>query len=599
MGKIDEISERSRKLVDVCLGRESADIVIRNGKWACVQSGEIVDNSDVAIKDERIAYVGEDAQHTMGGATRVIDAKDQYLVPGLLDGHTHVESSMVSITEMVRSIIIHGTTGIFVDPHEIANVFGINGIKAMVEEALIQPIHVWLQIASCVPSFPGLEESGAEIDDIDVKNSISWPQVIGLGEVMNYESVIENDKKLHDEMAIARVAGKVIGGHYASPDLSIPFHAYVAAGPEDDHEGICTNDAIARVRQGMKVMMRYSPGLQDVAKQIRAITEHGIDSRHFMLVSDGSQCLDLVNDGHMDIAYKHAIEHGISPMAALQMLTINTATHFGLTKDVGMIAPGRYADILVVSDMNSLNIELVIAKGKIAVKGKEITEDVPTFNYPKEMFSSVHIKKPVTREDFELSIDGQHTQVGVNVIGVIKNQAPTKHIQRTLNVSNGKVLIDTSQDVIKAAVVERHTGNGVIKLGFVHGFGFKEECAFASTIAHDAHHLVVIGTEEDNMAVAVNRLSGMGGGQIVVREGVPIAEVYLPIGGLMSNKRVQYVAKKIEGLRKALVKCGSKINATRMITLLSLVTIPELRITTKGLVDVTNKTTIPVIYKKI
>ncbi|MGD2253372.1 MAG: amidohydrolase family protein, partial [Anaerolineales bacterium] len=222
----------SRELVEVAMGRKPADMVIRQGRWVCVQSGELIDDTDIAIKGQRIAFVGADASHAIGPKTQVIEAQGRYLVPGLLDGHMHVESGMVTITEFVRAVVPHGTTGMFIDPHEIANVLGLKGVRMMVDEAAQQPIHVWVQMPSCVPSAPGLETPGASITPEEVAEAMGWPGVIGLGEMMNFPGVFSGDEKMHAEMAETRAAGKVIGGHYASPDLGLPFHGYVAGGPE-------------------------------------------------------------------------------------------------------------------------------------------------------------------------------------------------------------------------------------------------------------------------------------------------------------------------------------------------------------------------------
>ena len=253
----------SRMLVDVAMGRVDADLVIRNGRWVCVQSGEIIPGTDIAISGERIAYVGENADHCIGELTKVIDAEESYLVPGLVDGHMHIESGMLTVTEFVRAVIPSGTTAMFVDPHEIANIFGLKGIRLMVEEAACQPIHVYVQMPSCVPSAPGLETPGASIGPKEVAEAMNWPGIIGLGEMMNFPGVFMSDEKMHAEMVETRNAGKVIGGHYASPDLGIPFHGYVAGGPEDDHEGTRLEDAVIRARQGMKPMLRF--GLQTTA----------------------------------------------------------------------------------------------------------------------------------------------------------------------------------------------------------------------------------------------------------------------------------------------------------------------------------------------
>ena len=263
-----------RTLIDVAMGRQPADLVVRKGTWVCVQSGELVPETDIAVKDGRIAYVGPDAAHTIGKQTRIIEAGGKYLVPGLLDGHMHVESGMLTVTEFVRAVLPHGTTGMFIDPHEIANVFGLKGVKLMADEAARQPVHVWVQVPSCVPSAAGFETPGAELSAEEVAEALTWPGIIGLGEMMNFPGVANGDEKMLAEMDATRKAGKVIGGHYPSPDLGPAFHAYAAGGPEDDHEGTRPEDAVARVRQGMKAMLRYGSAWQDVAEGVKAITEH-------------------------------------------------------------------------------------------------------------------------------------------------------------------------------------------------------------------------------------------------------------------------------------------------------------------------------------
>ncbi|MFN2235179.1 MAG: amidohydrolase family protein, partial [Anaerolineales bacterium] len=264
----ESIAERTRKLVDVAMGRTAADLVILNGQWVCVQSGEIIPGIDIAIVDDRIAFVGGEASHTIGDNTEVINADGQYLVPGLLDAHMHVESGMITVTEFVRAVAPRGTTGMFIDPHEIANIFGLEGVKLMADEGGLQPIHVWVQVPSCVPSAPGFETSGATITPVDVAEAMTWENIIGLGEMMNFPGVVLSDKGVLAEMAETVYANKTIGGHYPSPDLGLPFHGYVAGGPEDDHEGTRVEDAISRVRQGMKAMLRYGSAWHDVVAQM-------------------------------------------------------------------------------------------------------------------------------------------------------------------------------------------------------------------------------------------------------------------------------------------------------------------------------------------
>ncbi len=593
MGAIN--AAMSRGLVDVAMGRTPADLVIQNGRWVCVQSGEIIPGTDIAIKGERIAYVGDNAEHTIGEQTKVIDAKDRFLVPGLLDGHMHIESGMLTVTEFVRAVIPFGTTGMFVDPHEIANVFGLMGVKLMVEEAANQPIHVWVQMPSCVPSAPGLETPGMSLGPAEVAEAMTWNGVIGLGEMMNFPGVFLSDEKMHAEMAEARKAGKVLGGHYASPDLGLPFHGYVAGGPEDDHEGTRLEDAIARVRQGMKPMLRFGSAWHDVAAQIKAVTELGIDPRHFILCTDDSHSETLVNEGHVNRAVKEAISHRLTPMTAIQMVTINPAEHFGVAHDVGMIAPGRFGDVLIVKDLTALLVDTVIAKGQVISDGGKIIVDLSQYRYPDWAVESVHLGHPLQASDFRLQAptDGSFT---ANVIGIIENQAPTRHIRIPVTASGGEVYVDMKRDIAKLAVIERHRATGRIQVGLVCGFGFNLPCAIATTVAHDSHHMIVVGTSEQDMAMAANELARLGGGQIVIREGKVIGQVDLPIAGLMSNERADVVAKKAGSVLEGFKACGCKLNNPNMqLSLLALVVIPELRLSDLGLVDVNRFEFIPVL----
>ena len=360
--------QSTRTLIDVAMGRQPADLVMRKGTWVCVQSGELVPETDIAVKDGRIAYVGPDAKHTIGKQTRIIEADGRHLVPGLLDGHMHVESSMLTVTEFVRAVLPRGTTGMFIDPHEIANVFGLKGVKLMADEAARQPVHMWVQVPSCVPSASGFETPGAELSAEEVAEALTWPGIIGLGEMMNFPGVANGDEKMLAEMAATRRAGKVIGGHYPSTDLGPAFHAYAAGGPEDDHEGTRPEDAVERIRQGMKAMLRYGSAWQDVAEGAKAITEKHLDPRHFILCTDDCHAATLVTEGHMDRVLRHAIRQGLAPMTAIQMATLNTAEHFGVSREVGMIAPGRWADILLVDDLNDFHAGQVILRGSVAVE---------------------------------------------------------------------------------------------------------------------------------------------------------------------------------------------------------------------------------------
>jgi len=465
-------------------------------------------------------------------------------------------------------------------------------VRLMHDEALSLPTNVFVQMPSCVPSAPGLENAGAELGVSDVQEALQWPNIIGLGEVMNFPGVAAGDDKMLGEIAATQLAGKTVGGHYASPDLGRAFHGYVAGGPADDHEGTRMEDAMARVRQGMRAMLRLGSAWYDVAPQIKAITEHNLDSRNFILCTDDSHSGTLVNDGHMNRVVRHAIAQGLPPMTAIQMATLNTAQHFGLERELGSITPGRRADLIITSDLVSLPIEQVLARGSVLAEQGELTVDIPPTSYPESARNTVHLGKQLSAADFRIEAPQNAGSVNVRVIGVIENQAPTRALQANLSVTDGIVDMDEQADVCQIALVERHRQTGKVVNAFVSGFGYNRPCAIASTVAHDAHHMIVVGTNHNDMALAANKLGEVGGGVAVFSNGEELALVELPIAGLMSDERAEVVAVKAQKMVDAMISCGCTLNNAYMQhSLLALVVIPELRISDLGLVDVTTFST--------
>ena len=579
-------AEVAPRLIAVAAGREQADRVFRNCKLVNVQTREVLDGWQVAIAEGRFAYVGADASHCIGEDTEIFDVNGRYLIPGLCDGHMHIESGMLTPAEFAAAVIPHGTTTMFTDPHEIANVLGLEGVRMMHDEALMQPVNIFTQMPSCAPSAPGLETTGFEISAEDVAEAMGWPGIIGLGEMMNFPGVINGDTQMLAEMAETMNAGKTVGGHYASPDRGAAFSAYVAGGAADDHEGTTEEDALARVRNGMRSMMRLGSAWYDVETQITAITERGIDPRNFILCTDDCMAETLVNDGHMNRVVRHAIDCGCDPLIALQMATINTATHFGLERELGSIAPGRRADMIITSDLKTLPIEHVIARGKTVAKDGNITVDCPHYDWPDSARQTVHLGKPLKEKDFDILAPKGKNTVMTRVIGVVENQAPTKALNFELPVIEG--CVKASGDVCQIALVERHRATGHVSNGFVSGFGYTGNMAIASTVAHDSHHMIVVGTSHADMTLAANRLGEVGGGVTVFKDRQELALVELPIGGLMSDQPAAEVAARAAKMIAAMVACGCNLNNAYMQhSLLALVVIPELRISDLGLVDVT------------
>ena len=575
------------RLIAVAAGRAAANLVFRNAAWVNVHSREVLRGHDIAVAEGRFAYCGPDASHCIGVDTEVVDVDGLYAIPGLCDAHMHIESGMLTPARFAEAVIPHGTTSMFVDPHEIANVLGLEGVRMMHDEAIIQPVNIYVQVPSCAPSAPGLETPGATIGPADVSEAMTWPGIIGLGEMMNFPGVIAGDPAMLAELAETQSAGKTIGGHYASPDLGPGFHAYVAGGPADDHEGTCERDAVSRVRQGMRAMLRLGSAWYDVESQITAITERGLDSRSFVLCTDDCHSGTLVHEGHMDRVVRHAVDCGCPPLIALQMATLNTALHFGLERELGSITPGRRADLILTNCLKTLPIRAVYGRGRLLAEEGEIQVRTPELDWPDYALDTVRLGRRLREEDFEIAAPPGAERVRARVIGVLENQAPTRALEIELPVRGGLVDAGGNPDVCQIALVERHRGTGRVVNGFVSGFGYRDRMAIASTVAHDSHNMIVVGTDRSSMAIAANRLAEVRGGICVWREGEEAALVCLPVAGLMSFRPAVEVAKEAERLNSAIAACGCRLNnAIMQHSLLALAVIPELRISDLGLIDV-------------
>lgn len=580
--------EVGRHLTEVAMGRKKADLVIRNGTWVNVHTAEVIPGIDVAVAGARIAYVGPDAGHAVGRKTRTFDAGGRFLVPGLCDSHMHVESGMVTVTEFCRAVIPHGTTSMFVDPHEIANVLGLEGVRVMHDEALTMPVGIYVQVPSCVPSAPGFEDAGAVLGPDDVAEALTWPGTIGLGEMMSFPEIAGGDADKHAIVAATMKAGKTVGGHLPIPADNDMFHGYVAGGPADDHEVTTREGALERARRGMRAMCRYGSAWLDIAETVRAVTENGADARNFSLCTDDCHPGTLVHEGHMNRVVRHAIERGVRPVTAIQMATLNTAEHFGVARDVGSITPGRIADMIITSDLVELPIEQVFAAGELVAEGGKLTADISRYKHPKSVLHTMNIGSEIEPSLFRLDVpDGK---AEANVIGVIENQAPTKALRMKVGFKDGALKDPLNSDVAQVSVIFRHgdpRDEPKASHGLVSGFRLHADCAIATTVMHDCHNLLVVGTCQENMALAAEHLREIGGGVAVYVRGKLGADVPLPIAGLMSDKRAEEVADEAKALIGAMAECGCSLNNAYMqLSLLGLTVIPELRISNRGIVDV-------------
>ena len=555
-------------LVDIALGNKKADLVLKNVNLVNVCSGEIYE-TDIAIAHDLIAGLGR-----YEGRLE-IDAQDNYAVPGLIDGHTHIEMSMLSVREFAKAVVPRGTTAVVADPHEIANVLGIAGIRALLDDARTTALKVFCMAPSCVPSTDpslGLETSGATLDHTEIRKLLRMDGIIGLAEVMNYVGVIAKEEEVWEKIEIAKALKMPIDGH--APLLSgKELNAYVVSGAGSDHENTTYEESQEKLRLGMRVMVRegsVAKNLKNIAPLLRTV-----DTRNCMLVTDGDRTpLDLKDEGYLDYVLRRAIEEGIDPVKAVQMCTINPAQWFKLDAEIGCIAPGKIADIVLLKNLDTFEVEKVIVNGKPDFAQRSEY----SFNYPQYR-ESVRIMR-VKPDEFVIEQEGA---IKARIIGLIEGELLTEELVEEISG------IEIARDILEIGVLERHHYSGNMGLGFVKGFGLKTG-AIASTIAHDSHNIVVIGTNGEDMALACNRLKDIGGGIVLCNGEEVTSELKLPIAGLMSDKGLDYVMRKQKEMDDSISEMGCKLPAPFIaMSFLALPVIPKLKITDKGLVDVAKR----------
>lgn len=580
-----QLWECSKELSAVAQGFIPAEAVIKNAKLINVCTKEIIENTDVALHSGRIALVG-DASHCIGEGTTVYDAAGAYIAPGMLDGHIHIESSMLSAGEYARAVIPHGTVGIYYDPHEICNVLGMDGVRLMVNDAARTPLKAMLTLPSCVPAVPGFEDNGATVTSADIKNEINAPEVVGLGEMMNFPGIQFSNDETHAITGETLKAGKIVTGHYSIPETGKGLNAYIAAGIRCCHESTRAEDALAKMRLGMYALLREGSAWHDLKEVSRAITQNEVDSRFACLISDDTHPHTLLENGHLDHIVRRAIEEGIDPITAIQMVTINCAQCFRMDHELGSITPGKCADIIFIDNLKDFNITRVLIDGEVVAENGKMLKEFAPFTYPESAMNTMHIGQEITAETFKIKTDKKDTAL-VRAIEIIPARVGDYERKITLKVQNGELCSDTEQDALKTFVFERHKATGKYGFGFVKGFNIK--CgAMASTVAHDAHNLLVIGTNDEDMALAANTLIECGGGMCAVQNGVILGVVPLPLAGIMNIKSAEEMSETVEKLETAWKALGCDIVSPFMtMALIPLACLPELRLTNRGLVDCT------------
>lgn len=591
MFKDQPLWEVSQSLSAVAMGVQSADLVIKGGKLINVCTKEIIDNIDVAIKNSRIALVG-DASHCIGEDTKVIEANGRYISPGFLDGHIHVESSMMSVSEYAKAVVPHGTVGIYMDPHEICNVLGIDGVKYMIDDGKRTPLKNMVTMPSCVPAVPGFEDTGAFVGPKEVAECMKWDSMVGLGEMMNFPGIINSSDHAHQIVGETLKANKTVTGHWSIPDTGKGLSAYIASGVRACHESTSKEEALAKMRLGMYAQFREGSAWHDLKDVARSITEENIDTRFAMLISDDTHPHTLVDEGHLDHIVRRAVEEGIDVLTAIQMVSLNCAQAFHMDQNLGSVTPGKCADIVIIDNLTDLNIEKVIIDGNLVAIDGEMCIELEKYEFPEKATNTMHIKETITQDSFKIATDKKDS-AEVRVIEIIPEKVGTFERHIKVPVKDSLIQADPDQDVLKAVVFERHHNTGTKGFGFVKGFHIKDG-AMASTVAHDAHNLLVVGSNDVDMAVAANALVECGGGMAVAQGGKLIGVLPLPIAGLMNNKPVDEMAEMVAEVSKSWEVIGCDIVSPYMtMALIPLACLPELRLTNRGLVDCTTFSFVP------
>ena len=559
-------------IINVARGLEKADLVIKNANIVNVLSEEI-HKGDIAICDGVIAGIGENYS-----GEKEIDVNGAYVTPSFIDGHVHLESTMMLPKEFAKTVLPAGTTTVIIDPHEISNVLGLHGISFMHEAVKNLPMNVYTMLPSCVPATP-FETSGFDLNSYDLSLLIDKPWVLGIAEMMNFPGVLNLDKNVMAKLELAKSRGKRIDGH--APYLSgKDLCGYIASGVKSDHECTTPEEAIEKLRLGVYVMIREGTAAKDLDALIPVLKSS--NTRKCIFVTDDRHPADLKE--HINGMVRRVVEAGVDPIKAVQVASLNTAEYFGL-KDLGAIAPGYKADLLILPDLKSFKPDVVLKDGHVVAQGGKLAVEIADSDAISTR-NSVNVRW-ITMDDFKIQAEGDGLKK-VRALEVIPHQLITKSVISEVKVVDGNAVSNVDTDTLKICVIERHRATGNIGKGFVKGFDLK--CgAIASTVAHDSHNMIVIGTNDADMYTAAVALIKCQGGKVVVKDGEVISKLPLPIAGLMSDREFDFVVEKCDELNKAAHSIGCKLEDPFMtMGFLSLPVIPELKITDKGVFD-TNK----------
>lgn len=572
--------EEIKNTIEAGLGKYACDLKIENIKLVNVFSGEVY-KTDIYIKNKRIVSIDPSADLD---AKEIIDGKGRYALPGLIDAHMHFESTMLSPEALASVVVPQGTTTLCADLMEIANVAGEKGLRAMLQSMSRLPYRMLIEVSSRVPTAPGLETTGAVLGAEEVAQIMDWEESVSLGELDPSKILFVKDEYIH-KIADTLSRRKLVNGH-AIGRLGQELNVYASSGISDDHECVNVNEMIERLKVGMKVFIREGSSERNVDELIKGVLEKKLDTSNLMFCTDDKHAREIQVEGHINYNVSRAIELGLDPMKSVQMATVNTAKHFRMEDEIGSITPGRLADIILVEDWHDMKPDIVIFEGNVVAQNGELVKECKVEDYPDWLKHTVILKNPVTPESFEVPSKKMEGTTKIHVIEMIPRQIINNHIIKDVSVKNGMIQVDLEQDILKLAVVERYGKNGNIGIGFVRGFELKKG-ALAYSMSHDHHNIVVVGTNDEDMALAVNEVVRLNGGLSVACDGKILNSMELPIGGLMSEKPAEEVMAQLDILNEDAKKLGCNMDAPFMsLSFISLPTVPELGLTDKGLVDV-------------
>lgn len=579
--------EEIKNTIETGLGMHVCDLKIENVKLVNVFSGEVYP-TNIYIKNKRIVSIDPSADLE---AKKVLDGNGQYALPGLIDAHMHFESTMLSPEALALVVVPQGTTTMCADLMEIANVAGEEGLRAMLQSMNRLPYRMLIEVSSRVPTAPGLETTGAVLGAEEVANIMEWEESVSLGELDPSKILFVKDeyiKKVADTLA----KRKLVNGH-AIGRLGQELNVYASSGISDDHECVNTNEMIERLKVGMKVFIREGSSERNVDELIQGVIEHELDTSNLMFCTDDKHAREIQVEGHINYNVSRAVELGLDPMKAIQIATVNSAKHFRMEDEIGSITPGRLADIILVEDWREVKPTVVIFEGNVVAENGNLLEECKVEEYPDWLKHTVTLKNPITAESFAALSKKQDGSTKIHLIDMIPRQIINHHMLEEMQVKNGKIQVNIEKDILKLAVVERYGKNGNVGVGFVRGFELKKG-ALAYSMSHDHHNIVVVGTNDEDMALAVNEVARLNGGLSVTCGGKILNSMELPIGGLMSEKPAEEVMAQLDILNADAKALGCGMDAPFMsLSFISLPTVPDLGLTDLGLVDVLEHKLIP------